>query len=136
MSSAASRRRLSLADRLRNEWETQADGPASKLSEIFEDEIPPLDVFVSDAKYFNQQDMTLGPIQYDFVRHFEQVLHQDTYIAMVEEWGDAHIPVRFVNDLTAEWGKCYGCRERSRLPNRLWSGLQHPALSEESSGIL
>lgn len=100
----ATRRRLSLADRLRNEWETQATGPETKLSEIFEEEPPPLKTFVSDRNYFNQGSLALGPIQYDFVRHFEQVLHQDTYIAMVAEWGDAWNPVRFVNDLTAEWG--------------------------------
>lgn len=97
--------KLSLADRLRNEWETQADGPESKLADIFLEEPPSLDTFVSDRHYFNQGTMALGLHQYDFVRHFEQVLHPDTYIAMVEEFGTYWEPVRFVNDLTAQWGK-------------------------------
>lgn len=95
----------SLADRLRNEWQTQADGPASKLENVFEEEPPTLDVFVRDKRYFRQGEMALGVHQYDFVRHFEQVLHPETYIAMVEEFGAYWEPVRYVNELTAEWGK-------------------------------
>lgn len=95
----------SLAERLKDQWETDASGPASKLSDIFAEEPPTLDVFVSDKKYFNQGTMALGIHQYDFVRHFEQVLHPETYIAMVEEFGEYWMPRRFVNDLTAEVGK-------------------------------
>jgi hypothetical protein len=83
-------------------------GPVSKLSHIFEEEPPSLDVFVADAKYLNNGDARLSPTQFDFVRHFEQVLDLETYILMVEEFGEYWAPVRYVNHLAVEWGKGSG----------------------------
>lgn len=75
--------RRSLADRLRNDLEVETK-PTSELSKIFAEEPPPLDVFVRDTQYMDQDPFKLGEIQYDFVRHFEQVLDLPTYIMMVE----------------------------------------------------
>lgn len=96
-----------MADMLRNELGIETDN-ASPLSDIFEEEIPPLDVFITDKKFLDQRGVTLGPIQYDFIRHFEQILYPETYILMVEEWGDYWNPVRFCNEYAAEWGKGAG----------------------------
>lgn len=102
--STASRRRMALADMLRNELEVET-GPTSALSHIFEEEPPPLDVFVEDRKYLANEGVSLGELQYDFVRHFEQILYPQTYILMVEEFGEYWSPVRFCNEYAAEWGK-------------------------------
>lgn len=108
--SAASRRRMSISDMLKNEFEIET-GPVSKLNEIFDDEPPSLDVFVSDKKYLDQQGVTLGHDQRDFIRHFEQILYPETYILMVEEFGEYWNPVRFCNEYAVEWGK--GSQRRS-----------------------
>lgn len=105
--SLASRRRLSMADMLRNELQVETSN-ASPLSDIFEEELPTLDSFVSDAKYLDQRGVTLGYLQYDFIRHFEQILYPETYILMVEEWSEYWSPVRFCNEYAAEWGKGSG----------------------------
>jgi intein/homing endonuclease len=96
---------LALADMLRNEFEVEASVSTSALSHIFEEEPPPLHTFVTDAKFLNNASAPLSPIQYDFVRHFEQVLDLETYILMVEEFGEYWSPVRYVNHLASEWGK-------------------------------
>lgn len=105
--SAASRRRMALADMLRNELEVET-GPASTLNDVFAEEPPDLLTFVSDKKYLDQAGITLGDLQYDFVRHFEQVLLPETYILMVEEFGEYWNPVRFCNEYAIEWGKGSG----------------------------
>lgn len=97
-------KRQALADLLRNELEIET-GSTSLLSEIFDEEPPPLSVFVSDKHYLNNGNARLSEMQYDFVRHFEQVLDLETYILMVEEFGEYWSPVRYVNHLAAEWGK-------------------------------
>jgi hypothetical protein len=88
---------------LRNEWEVEDDTSTSALSLIFEEEPPPLTRFVQDKKFLNNPPLSVP--QYDFVRHFEQVLMPETYILMVEEFGEEWMPVRFVNELSAQWGK-------------------------------
>lgn len=126
--STASRRRLSIAEMLRNELEVETGG--SSLSDIFDEEPPPLEVFVSDKRYLDQRGVTLGALQYDFIRHFEQILFPETYILMVEEFGAYWTPVRFCNEYSAEWGKGggkdYVCQlSFSRLANILLS-LKNP----------
>lgn len=76
------------------------------LAKIFREQPVDLTTFVYDSRFLNFKayDVTLGPIQYDFVRHFEQILFPPTYALMASEWGDAWTPVRFVNELIAEWG--------------------------------
>lgn len=105
--SLASRRRLSTADMLRNELQIETVS-TSALSEIFEEEPPALTPFVVDKQFLANEGVTLGPDQYDFVRHFEQILYPETYILMVEEFGEYWAPVRFCNEYAVEWGKGSG----------------------------
>lgn len=99
---------MSTAEMLRNQLEI--DTPStSALSEIFEEEPPTLEVFVNDAKYLNNGNVVLSQdYQYDFIRHFEQILFPETYIMMVEEFGEYWNPVRFCNEYAIEWGKGSG----------------------------
>lgn len=91
---------------LQNEFEVEdAEIAANPLEDIFEEEPPLLDVFISDANYLDQRDAHPSMIQRDFVRHFEQVLYPATYIQMVEAFGPEWAPVRPINELAAEWGK-------------------------------
>lgn len=105
--------RLSLADMLRNEL--QIEEPVSTegtaLSDIFEHEPVPLNVFVGDSTYLAQHPYSLSEVQYGFVRHFEQILHPATYALMVEEFGESWLPVRYCNEFAIEWGK--GSQRRS-----------------------
>ena len=96
-----------MAEMLRNELEIDTT-EAQPLSDIFSDEPPSLNVFISDPHYLDQQSVQLGPLQYDFVRHFEQILFPETYILMVEEFGEYWSPVRFANEYAVEWGKGSG----------------------------
>lgn len=89
---------------LRNELQTET-ASTSALSDIFDDEPPPLADFISDKKYLDQRGVTLGELQYDFIRHFEQILYPETYILMVEEFGEYWAPVRFCNEYAIEVGK-------------------------------
>lgn len=79
--------------------------PRQSLSEIFNEEPVPLEVFVQDKKYMNNP--ALSPIQYDAVRHIEQVLNPETYELMVEGFGSYWRPKRFINYATLLYGK--GC---------------------------
>ena len=83
------------------------------LNRIFEEEPVPLSVFVTDRRFLGNPP--LSPVQYDFVRHFEQVLYPATYSSMVEEFGEYWKPVRMVNFLTAEWGKGSGKDHSCRI---------------------
>lgn len=129
--SLAARRRISMAEMLRNELEIEeADSNPSALSDIFVEEPPTLDVFIKDSQYLNNGSVTLGPLQYDFIRHFEQILYPGTYIAMVQEFGEYWNPVRFCNEYAIEWGKGSGkdfcCQLAfSRVSNMLLC-LQNP----------
>lgn len=113
MSSAA--RRIA-ADFLREEM--QMDGiKSSELSKIFENEPPTLTTFLSDSQYLNHMrptlpsvdeagyEFVLSPIQYDFVRNFEQIFRPELYIAMVEEFGDYWSPLPMKHMFVANWGK-------------------------------
>lgn len=93
------------ADILREQ--NQTDGlPTGELGKIFETQPVPLKRFLSESYY--GINLHLSDIQEDFVRHFEMVYNMDTYIAMVEEWGEDWAPPRLVNELVAEWGKGAG----------------------------
>jgi hypothetical protein len=99
--SRASRRARSLSQRMLNDWELEE--PEGTLSDVFSEEPSLLPHFVGSPDFL--ANPPLGPIQYDFVRHFEQILYPHTYVQMVEEFGEQWAPVRFVNELSAEWGK-------------------------------
>lgn len=118
-----------MADMLRNELQIET-GPVSALSHIFDDEPPPLADFITDKRFLDQRGVTLGTHQYDFIRHFEQILFPETYILMVEEFGEYWKPVRFCNEYAVEvgkgGGKDYVCQLGfSRLSNILLS-LRNP----------
>lgn len=81
---------------------------AKPLADIFEEEPPDLNTFITDSKYLKQEGVSLSQLQFDFVRHFEQILYPETYILMVEEFGEYWNPVRFVNEYAIEWGKGSG----------------------------
>lgn len=106
--SAASRRRMALRDMLQNTLEIEDPEEKGALSDIFDEEPPSLDYFITDSHYLDQRGVVLGDLQYDFVRHFEQILYPETYILMVEEFGEYWNPVRFCNEYALEWGKGSG----------------------------
>lgn len=80
--------------------------PAQGLSGVFEEEPVPLEVFVTGKRYLNNPP--LSPIQYDAVRHIEQIYLPETYPLMAEEFGDYWLPKRSINFATLQWGK--GCK--------------------------
>lgn len=99
-----------LADRLAQEFGISGDdvsAESAELNDIFSEQPPTLDEFIYGKNFLNfaASGVELGPIQYDFIRHFEQVLYPETYPLMASEWGDSWNPVRYVNELVAEWGK-------------------------------
>ena len=98
--------RIALSDRVRNDLKIEPVITFGTLSDIFDEEPVPLEVFVQDRKFLNNP--ALSPPQYDFVRHFEQIYLPDLYPHMVAEFGDYWAPERFVNFLTVEWGKGSG----------------------------
>jgi len=78
----------------------------SSLSDIFEEEPVPLNVFVEDGKFL--RNPPLSPVQFEAVKHIERVYLPEIYPLMAEEfggyWSD---PVRMTNLITLQWGK--GC---------------------------
>lgn len=98
-----------LADLLREEV---GESP-SALEDIFEEEPVDLTTFVQDKKYLGNPP--LSAVQYDFVRHFEQIYLPQTYPLLVEEFGPQWTPVRWVNELSAEWGKGSGKDHSCRI---------------------
>ena len=86
------------------------DRDLTPLERTFNEQFPPLKKFVGDAQFldFDKDGLYLGEIQYDLVRHMEQILLPATYIEMVREWGVDYAPVRYVNELVACWGKGSG----------------------------
>lgn len=96
-------RRFSLSDNLLTQLEAAENRP---LSDIFSEEPVPLDVFIGDKKFLNNPP--LSEIQYDAVRHIEQIYLPETYPLMVEAFGDYWTPQRFVNFVFLQWGKGSG----------------------------
>lgn len=109
---------------------TTEDGKRLVLSEIFEEEPVPLTVFVQDKRFL--ANPPLSPVQYDAVRHAEQIYYQDLYPLMAQEFGDYWTPVRFVNLMTLEWGKGSGkdhiCRIASMRVAYLLLCLRSPQI--------
>lgn len=104
----------SLADQLRDRLQT--DGvKTSELSRIFSEEPPDLTRFMREKKYLASP--ALSDVQYEAIRHMEQIYEPELYPAMVEEWGEYWIPVRFVNNITLEWGKGSGKDHICRCSN-------------------
>lgn len=76
------------------------------LSDIFAEQPVSLTEFVTGKRFLNNPP--LSPIQYDAVRHIEQIYLPETYPLMVEEFGDYWLPKRSINFATLQWGK--GCQ--------------------------
>lgn len=103
-----------LAERLAAEFGLtggEPDAPVSEaeleLKKIFREQPPTLDEFLYEPQYLNlaENGVVLSEKQYDLIRHAEQVLFPDTYGLMAQVWGDYWTPVRYVNEIVAEWGK-------------------------------
>ena len=77
----------------------------AQLAEIFCETPVDLTTFVQDPAYLNNPP--LSPIQYDAVRHIEQILSPETYELMQGVWGEYWKPKRFINYATLVFGK--GC---------------------------
>lgn len=77
----------------------------AQLAEIFCETPVDLTTFVQDPAYLNNPP--LSPIQYDAVRHIEQILSPETYELMRGVWGEYWKPKRFINYATLVFGK--GC---------------------------
>ena len=98
---------------LKEKANVSTEGARTSMSEtekelwnIFEERPVPLTEFIQSKDYLDLgEDFTLSEIQYDFVRHMEQILFQDTYSKMQEVWGDYWKTERRVNNLVAAWGK-------------------------------
>lgn len=104
---SAPKKRFSLAEQMRNEQHLVTKSNAS-LTGVFSEEPVPLEVFMKDKRYLGQEDSNLSPIQYDIVRHMEQIYLPELYPFMVENFGEYWEPVRFVNLITCELGKGSG----------------------------
>lgn len=98
------------ADLLREEFEMDG-APVSSLSTVFEREPMSLDRFVKEQV----KHPPLSPLQFDFLHHLERIYLPDTYIAMVEEFGEDWIPARSVNMMTLMIGKGGGKDSMCRL---------------------
>lgn len=93
-----------LADMIRNTSPVEQTRLA--LSDVFEEEPVPLDVFVRDEQFL--ANPPLGEIQYAFVRHMEQIYLPTHYADLVENFGPYWKPERFINFAYVQWGKGAG----------------------------
>lgn len=80
-----------------------ADTSEQPLSAIFAEEPVNLTSFVTGKRFLNNPP--LGALQYDVVRHLEQILYPETYELMVKEFGPYWEPVRFCNFFWLQIGK-------------------------------
>ena len=132
-----SRARRIAAEMLREQL--QMDGiKSSELSTVFKEEPPDLETFLYDHKYLNHLRPTIptpdesgyafrvSPIQFDFLRNFEQVFKPELYIAMVEEFGEQWAPKPMKNMFALSWGKGSGKDTTVRIGfTRIASLLQY-----------
>jgi hypothetical protein len=65
-----------------------------------------LTTFVTDPAFLNNP--RLSEVQYEAVRHLEQVYLPETYELLAERLGDYWRPTRFVNFVVCQWGKGSG----------------------------
>jgi hypothetical protein len=116
-----------LADKLRAKAGL-AKSPASAVWDIFREEPPDLTTFITHEDYLNNPP--LSPVQYDALRHLEQVFFPETYELMEQAWGEYWRPVRYVNFSWLEWGKGSGkdhiCRLASARVVHLLMCLKSP----------
>ncbi len=84
---------------------------ATTLSEIFSEEPVDLTTFVTDKRFLGNPP--LSAVQYEFLRHMEQIYFLPTYELMRQEFGEYWKPVRQVNFLYVQWGK--GCQLAGEL---------------------
>lgn len=104
------------------------EGDKSTLELIFSEEPVPLRTFIADRQFLDSPP--LSDIQYDAVRHIEQVFLPETYDLMVEGFGDYWKPYRFINKAVLQWGKGSGkdhiCRVSSMRIAYLLQCLRSP----------
>lgn len=124
----------SLSDLIRHSVvESEPEQKRAPLSQIFEEEPVPLDVFIRDKKYMNNP--MLGEIQYESLRHLERIYYPHTYLDMAREFDGPTAeywaqPYRMINFATLQWGKGSGkdhcCRVASLRVAYLLSCLRSP----------
>lgn len=97
------------ADYLQEQMQIE-DRDLTPLDDIFAEQFPPLDRFIGDKQFMDMDSagLYLGPIQFDFLKHMEQILLPQTYVELVRYWGVEYAPVRYVNELIGCWGKGSG----------------------------
>ena len=79
--------------------------PSTPLSDLFDEQPVPLNVFVGDKAYLGA-DWMLSDLQYELVRIIERVYLKDTFALMAAEWGGYWAdPFPMKNLIAAEWGK-------------------------------
>lgn len=126
-------RARSLAEMLRDQYQVETRRP---LEDIFEEEPVDLTTFIRDKQFLNHP--RLSEIQYDLVRHIEQIYYQDLYPDMVEAFGKYWAPVRFVNELIGQYGKGAGKDMTARISSArivylascLWSPQRYYGMPE------
>lgn len=92
--------------RLSDLLDASLTGKHGALSDVFVEEPVDLTTFVQDAKFL--ANPPLSKVQYDAVRHVEQIFFPETYDAMVKEFGRYWKPKRMINFATLQWGKGAG----------------------------
>lgn len=85
----------------------------ASVEDIFSAEPVPLDIFITDRAFLSNPPLSV--IQYDLLRHIEQILLPETYCLMEAEFGPAWTPVRFVRFAWTMWGKGSGKDHVCRL---------------------
>jgi hypothetical protein len=98
-----------IAERLRERYGTERH----HLEDVFDDAPCDLTTFITDKAFLNNP--RLSDIQYEAVRHLEQIFLPSIYPDMVEYFGEYWEPVRFINFATLQWGKGSGKDHICRL---------------------
>lgn len=92
-------------------------------SDVFELEPVPLAAWVSDAEGLANPE--LSPIQFEVVRHLEQIYLPETYDELTEratskQDRELWQPVRYINFAWIQWGKGSGKDHVCRIANARW----------------
>lgn len=100
-----------MAGPLSSFFESYQEVPKGSLSDIFEEEPVPLDVFIQDSKFLGQKGVNLSDRQSDAIRHIERIYYPDLYPLMREGFDDGEYwsdDIALRNIITLQWGKGSG----------------------------
>ncbi len=96
----------------------EAKPPEARPPSGFAIEPVPLKVFIEDKGYLNNP--YLSDVQFEAVRHMEQIYLPETYSLLVEHCGPLWEPVRFVNFGVLQWGKGSGKDHVCQILDARW----------------